>query len=85
MLRIVLGIFGDKAKEAGKETHCDITYTPELTPAEKMVRAHQVLSSLPEQTDDRVSAIIEEFRKLNHTVDECEIWCSLMRELVEIG
>ena len=26
-----------------------------------------------------------EFRKLNHTVDETELWCTLMRELVAVG
>ncbi len=44
-----------------------------------------ILRSLPKETDRRVEAIIDEFRKLNHTVDECEIGCLLMLELVTIG
>ena len=71
--------------EAGKETRWDISLTPELTAAEKMAAAQKVLDPLPKETDARVAEIIEEFRKLNHTVDECEIWCLLMKELVDIG
>lgn len=71
--------------EAGKETRCDIPFTPELTPAEKMAIAQKVLDALPKETDARVAGIIAEFRKLNHTVDECEVWCLLMKELVDIG
>lgn len=70
---------------AGQETRCDIAYTPESTPAEKKANAQQVLDALPSETDARVAGIIDEFRKLNHTVDECEVWCLLMRELVNIG
>lgn len=70
---------------AGKETPCVMEFTPERTPEQKMEVANRILESLPEETDKRVEAIIEEFRKLNHTVDECEIWCLLMQELVSIG
>ena len=69
----------------GKETSCVIEFTPERTAEQKMEVANRILDSLPKETDKRVDAIIEEFRKLNHTVDECEIWCLLMRELVTIG
>ena len=71
--------------EAGKETHCDIPVTPQPTTAEKMAKAQKIFNALPKETDARVAGIIEEFRKLNHTVDECETWCLLMKELVEIG
>lgn len=69
----------------GKETSCVMEFTPERTAEQKMARAYRILSSLPKDTDKRVEAIINEFRKLNHTVDETEIWCVLMRELVTIG
>ena len=71
--------------EAGKESRWDIPFTPKPMPAEKMAEAKKVLNALPKETDARVAGIIEEFRKLNHTVDECETWCLLMKELVEIG
>ena len=71
--------------EAGKENFIQIDYTPERTPAELMADAQAILDGLPKETDKRVDAIIGEFRKLNHTVDECEIWCLMMRELVTIG
>ena len=71
--------------EAGKETHCDFPVTPQPTTAEKMAKAQKIFNALPKETDARVAGIIEEFRKLNHTVYECETWCLLMKELVEIG
>jgi hypothetical protein len=71
--------------EAGKENFIQIDYTPERTPAELMANANAILDGLPKETNKRLDAIIGEFRKLNHTVDECEIWCLLMRELVTIG
>lgn len=60
-------------------------FTPERTGEQKMAVANRILDSLPKQTDKRVDAIVEEFRKLNHTLDECETWCLLMRDLVTIG
>jgi hypothetical protein len=66
-------------------TRYDMLIEPELTPEEKMNGARDVLASLPEDRPARVTAILQEFHKLNDTVDETEIWCSLMRELVTIG
>ncbi len=71
--------------EAGKETRYDLTYEPPRTPDQKMAKAKVVFDKLPVEIDDRVASIIAEFRKLNHTVDECETWCLLMQELVRIG
>lgn len=70
---------------AGQETFIRIDHMPEETTNEEMAKARMILGSLPKETDRRVAAIINEFRKLNHTVDECEIWCLLMQELVTIG
>jgi len=70
---------------AGAETYFQIDHTPEETLTEKMAKALKILESLPKETDRRVEAIIDEFRKLNHTVGECEIWCLLMQELITIG
>jgi len=70
---------------SGETTAYDMRITPEPTNDEKMKKANAVLASLPKEMPQRAEAIIAEFRKLNHTVDECEIWCSLMRELVTIG
>ena len=59
--------------------------TPESTPAEKREQAQRVVDSLPIPPSQRTARILLEFRKLDHTVDETELWCSLMRELVAIG
>ena len=37
------------------------------------------------QPADRTAQILLEFRKLNHTVEQTELWCTLMRELVFVG
>ena len=71
--------------EAGKETRYDMLYEPPRTPEQKMAKAKEALDKLPADVDGRVSSIIAQFRELNNTVDECEIWCSLMKELVRIG
>jgi beta-lactamase regulating signal transducer with metallopeptidase domain len=69
----------------GETVAADILIVPEKTPAEKIAAARKIIAGLSDRTEDRVAQIIGEFRKLNHTVDETEIWCSLMRELVKIG
>jgi beta-lactamase regulating signal transducer with metallopeptidase domain len=69
----------------GQTVETEITVTPPATAEEKMAAARKVLDSLPAASEERVEGILEEFRKLNHTVDETEIWCLLMRELVTIG
>lgn len=71
--------------EAGKETRYDMVYEPPRTPEQKMAKGKAVLDKLPADVDGRVAGIIAQFRELNNTVDECEIWCLLMKELVRIG
>ncbi len=71
--------------KAGETVEADMLIVPEKTPAEKMAAARKIVAGLSDRTEERVAQIIGEFRKLNHTVDETEIWCSLMRELVKIG
>jgi hypothetical protein len=69
----------------GKTVETEILIEPERSAEDKMKAARQVLAGLPKERPQRVAAIINEFRKLNHTVDETEVWCLLMRELVGIG
>ena len=69
----------------GQTTRCDLTVKVRQTGAQKMAAARKVYDALPADEAKRVQAIIEEYRRLNHTVDECETWCLLMRELIEIG
>jgi len=69
----------------GSATECILNVTPPPTAAEKLAKAEKVLEVIPIDADKRVAAIIEELRRLNHTVDETETWCSLMRELTIIG
>ena len=37
-----------------------------------------LVEALSKKPSDRTAQILLEFRKLNHTVDECELWCLLM-------
>lgn len=69
----------------GETTHYDLLVTPKLTPAEKLQRARKVVDALPAPPSERTARILLEFRKLQQTVDETELWCSLMLELVAIG
>ncbi len=69
----------------GETTSYDMLITPPQTPEEKLKRARDLLASLPKKTSERVESILSEFRKLDHTVDETEIWCLLMHDLVGLG
>jgi beta-lactamase regulating signal transducer with metallopeptidase domain/5-hydroxyisourate hydrolase-like protein (transthyretin family) len=69
----------------GETTTYDMLITPPVPPDEKLKAAQKLVEALPKKPTDRTAQIILEFRKLNHTVDETELWCLLMRELVAIG
>ncbi len=69
----------------GETTKYDMLITPRIPAADKLLAARKVVDSLPEKPSERTTGILLEFRKLNHTVDETELWCTLMRELVAIG
>lgn len=69
----------------GETTTYDMLITPEVTPAERLKAARELVEALPKKPSERTARILLEFRKLNHTVDQTETWCSLMRELVAVG
>jgi len=69
----------------GETTAYDMLITPEVPPEQKLTEARKLVEALSKKPFDRTAQIILEFRKLNHTVDECELWCLLMRELVAVG
>ena len=69
----------------GETTTYNMLITPEVSPAESKAAARKLVEALSNNPSDRTAQILLEFRKLNHTVDECETWCMLMRELVKIG
>ena len=71
--------------KAGETTVYNMLITPEVPPEEKLKAAQKLVAALSKKPSDRTAQIILEFRKLNHTVDECELWCTLMRELVAVG
>jgi 5-hydroxyisourate hydrolase-like protein (transthyretin family) len=71
--------------QEGETTTYDMLITPPIAPAEKLAAARKLVESLPKPPAERTARIILEFRKLNHTVDETELWCSLMRALVAVG
>ena len=70
---------------AGETVAYDMTIMPKVPTAEKLKAARSLTASLPANPADRVAQILAEFRKLGHTLDETELWCSLMRELVAVG
>ncbi len=69
----------------GETTIYNMLITPEVSPAEKRQAARKLVKALSKQPSDRTVQILLEFRKLSHTVDEEELWCLLMRELVAVG
>jgi hypothetical protein len=71
--------------EEGQTTIYNMLVTPPVPPKEKLQAARKVVEALSEKPSERTAQILAGFRKLKHTVDETELWCSLMRELVAIG
>lgn len=70
----------------GETTAYNMLVTPKIPPAEKLKIARHFVESLPKDPLDRTEKIIEEFRRLDETVDfEIELWCTLTRELAAIG
>ena len=69
----------------GETTRYNMLITPEVSPAEKRRAARKLVAALSRQPYDRTAQILVEYRKLSHTVDEEELWCLLMRELVAVG
>jgi beta-lactamase regulating signal transducer with metallopeptidase domain len=69
----------------GETTTYNMLITPEVPARDRLAAARKLVETLSTKTSERTAQIILEFRKLNHTVDECETWCMLMRELVAIG
>lgn len=52
---------------------------------EKRRAARQVIAALPVDPANRVEAILQEFERFEATVDEPDVWCTLLRELVKLG
>lgn len=71
--------------EEGKTTVYDMLITPQVPPADKLASARKLVASLPAAPAERTEQILAQFRKLSRTVDETELWCMLMRELVAVG
>src|SRR5438552_16802014 len=71
--------------EEGETTEYNMLVTPEVSPGERLKSAQKVVDSLSIKPSERTAQILVEFRKLSHTVDETELWCTLMRELVAVG
>jgi beta-lactamase regulating signal transducer with metallopeptidase domain len=69
----------------GETTTYDLSITPELPAEQKLQAAQRFVDSLPTETTERTAAILQEFRRLDRTLNEKELWCLLMRDLVTIG
>jgi hypothetical protein len=70
--------------EAGKTISYDMTITPKIPAADKLVAARKIVAELPGEPEARVEKILESLAPIR-TVDNQELWCSLMRELVAVG
>jgi hypothetical protein len=69
----------------GETTTCNMLITPPVPLEEKVRAARKLVATLSKKPVDRTAQIILEFGKLSRTVDEEELWCRLMRELVAVG
>lgn len=69
----------------GETTAYDMLITPPVPPEVKLAAARKLVDAMPKAAAERTAQILGEFRKLNRTVDETELWCTLMRELVAVG
>ena len=69
----------------GETTTYNMLVTPRVPPEEKLKEARKAIAALPNEPLARTRQILAEFRKLSHTVDETELWCSLMQELFTLG
>ena len=69
----------------GETTVYNMTVTPEIPAPERLRAARKLIDGLPKDPSARTARILTEFRKLSGTVDETELWCSLMRALVALG
>jgi len=69
----------------GQTTEYNMLVTPKTLPTEALKSARKKVESLPAEPSHRVAQIFAEFRQLSRTVDQTELWCTLMRELVAIG
>lgn len=69
----------------GETTEYNMLVTPKIPRAEGLKAAQKAVESLPVKPSERAAQILAEFRKLSHTVDQTELWCAFMRELVTIG
>ena len=69
----------------GETTIYNMLVTPEVSPTDKRRAARKLVAAMSKQPNDRTAQILLEFRKVSRTVDEGELWCLLMRELVAVG
>ncbi len=69
----------------GETTTYDLSITPEVLPEQRLQTARQIVDNLPTEKRERTAAILQEFRRLNWTRNETELWCLLIRELVTAG
>lgn len=69
----------------GETTVYDMLITPKISAAEKLKNAVELIQSFPKMPKERTARNIQELRKLNRSVDEEELWCSLLRDIVTIG
>ncbi|MFO0977806.1 MAG: M56 family metallopeptidase [Planctomycetaceae bacterium] len=71
--------------KSGEETFVQLDFAPPATAPDMLARGQAIIDSLPTDAEPRAEAIIAELRKYDRTVDGCEVWCMLLREVVKIG
>ncbi|MBL8809126.1 MAG: carboxypeptidase regulatory-like domain-containing protein [Planctomycetaceae bacterium] len=71
--------------KSGEEAFIQIDIVRRESTPDMLARANKIIDSLPKAPEARAEAIIAELRNFNKTVDGCEVWCALLREVVKIG
>jgi beta-lactamase regulating signal transducer with metallopeptidase domain len=69
----------------GETTEYDMLVTPKVSPEEKLKAARKLVAALSIKPSERTAQLLVELRKLKPTVDDAELWCTLLRELITIG
>jgi beta-lactamase regulating signal transducer with metallopeptidase domain/5-hydroxyisourate hydrolase-like protein (transthyretin family) len=73
-----------KVKE-GETTEYNMLVTPKVSPEERLGAARKLVASLSIKPSERTTQILLELRELKPTVENAELWCTLLRELVTVG
>jgi beta-lactamase regulating signal transducer with metallopeptidase domain len=69
----------------GATTEYNMLVTPKVSPEERLTAARKLVASFSIKPSERTAQILIELRKLEPSVDNAELWCTLLRELETVG